>query len=168
MRVALLPLIFALLGLTALTTDAHAYWTSEVSAGKAAHSANQYWDRPVTYQTNSYQRRSIGRAGGGHVSGICWTAARMGGPCGCEASRIAFGQPIRDLWLVSNWFRFPRTSAHVGAAAIWGRHHVEIVIAVNNDGTVDTAGSVGFSHVPIRRLTFVEPSIARRHYAGEI
>lgn len=98
----------------------------------------------------------------GHVSGVCWIAARLGGPCGCEASRIVFGHPVRELWPVNNWvLKFPRTSPHVGAAAIWGRHHVEIVISVNNDGTVSTAGSVGFSHVPIRRLTFVDPHATR-------
>lgn len=122
------------------------------------------FDRQSRYQTaaHHYARRY------GHVSGICWVAARMGGPCGCEASRIAFGSPVRDLWPVANWLlRFPRTSPHVGAAAIWGRHHVEIVTAVNADGTVSTAGSVGFSHVPIGRLRFVDPHVSR-HYAGTI
>ena len=108
-----------------------------------------------------YARHSYG---GGRVSGVCWTAARMGGPCGCEAAKVAFGQPIRDLWLVANWLRrFPRTGPQVGAAAIWGRHHVEIVTAVHGDGTVSTTGSVGHSHVAASRLTFVDPHGGSRY-----
>ena len=43
--------------------------------------------------------------------------------CGCGASIEAFGRSIRDLWLVSNWYRFPRTApaapANAGPAACW-------------------------------------------------
>jgi hypothetical protein len=68
------------------------------------------------------------------------------------------GLTDKKFWLVANWLAFPRTSPHVGAAAIWGgRHHVEIVTAVNGDGTVTTSGSVGHSRVPISRLAFVDP-----------
>jgi hypothetical protein len=162
-----LATVLAIFGLMAITTNANAFWTSEIGNTRVYHASKRHWDRPASYEAKAHPRRFAGHYGGS-VSGVCWQAARLGGPCGCEASRIAFGEPIRDLWLVSNWFRFPRTSAHVGAAAIWGRHHVEIVVAVNGDGTVDTRGSVGFSHVPIYRLTFVEPSGARVHkrYAG--
>jgi hypothetical protein len=44
----------------------------------------------------------------------------------------------------------------VGAVAIWPGKHVEIVTAVNGDGTVSTRGSIGFGRVPIGRLVFVE------------
>ena len=65
---------------------------------------------------------------------------------------------MEGLNAVRSWYRFPRTSAHVGAAAIWPGRHVEIVTAVHGDGTVSTTGSVGFSRVPVSRLAFVEPS----------
>ena len=78
--------------------------------------------------------------------------------CGCTASVIAFGRPVEGLNAVRSWYRFPRTSAHVGAAAIWPGRHVEIVTAVHGDGTVSTTGSVGFARVPVSRLAFVEPS----------
>jgi hypothetical protein len=94
--------------------------------------------------------------GYGHYSGACAIAAAKGGPCGCEAMKLS-GLSDRRYWLVSNWRVFPRTSAHVGAAALWGNQHVEIVTAVNGDGTVNTAGSVGHSHVRIASLTFVDP-----------
>jgi hypothetical protein len=94
--------------------------------------------------------------GYGHYSGACAIAAAKGGPCGCEAMKLS-GLSDRCYWLVSNWRVFPRTSAHVGAAALWGNQHVEIVTAVNGDGTVNTAGSVGHSHVRIASLTFVDP-----------
>ena len=161
--------VLVALGLMALSTPSFAYWTSDLAAGagKVRGTHYQYQHEHVGHYAKAASRRYAGH--GGSVSGVCWEAARKGGPCGCEASRIAFGQPVRDLWLVSNWYRFPRTSAHVGAAAIWGRHHVEIVSAVNGDGTVDTRGSVGFSHVPIRRLSFVEPlssAVARHRRIG--
>jgi len=94
--------------------------------------------------------------GYGHYSGACAIAAAKGGPCGCKAMKLS-GLSDRRYWLVSNWRVFPRTSAHVGVAALWGNQHVEIVTAVNGDGTVNTAGSVGHSHVRIASLTFVDP-----------
>ena len=166
--------VLVALGLMALSTPSFAFWTSDIATEKARGTHYQYQHETTGHYAKAAPRRYAGRGwNSGSVSGVCWEAARKGGPCGCEASRIAFGEPIRELWLVSNWYRFPRTSAHVGAAAIWGRHHVEIVTAINGDGTVDTRGSVGFSHVPIGRLTFVEPSGTaasrtgrHRRYAG--
>jgi hypothetical protein len=78
--------------------------------------------------------------------------------CGCTASIIVFGRVLPGLPAVSEWLaRFQRTSPHIGAAAIWPGRHVEVVSAVNNDGTVDTRGSVGWSHVSVARLIFVQP-----------
>jgi hypothetical protein len=94
--------------------------------------------------------------GYGHVSGSCAIAAAKGGSCGCEAMKLT-GLTDQRYWLVSNWRVFPRTGPHVGAAALWGNQHVEIVTAVNGDGTVNTAGSVGHSHVKVAYLNFVDP-----------
>jgi len=78
--------------------------------------------------------------------------------CGCTASMLIFGRILPGLPAVSQWLaRFERTSPHVGAAAIWPGRHVEIVSAVNGDGTVDTLGSVGWRPVSVGRLIFVEP-----------
>jgi hypothetical protein len=93
----------------------------------------------------------------------CARAAALGGPCGCSAMAIV-GLTNTRYWLVRNWRDFPRTSPHVGAAAIWRNHsHVEIVSRVNGDGTVDTRGSVGWHHVPASRLVFVQPGGKRGH-----
>jgi hypothetical protein len=70
---------------------------------------------------------------------------------------LVFGRILPGLPAVSEWLRFPRTSPHEGAGAIWPGRHVEIVSAVNGDGTVDTRGSVGWRHVSVSRLIFVEP-----------
>ena len=91
--------------------------------------------------------------------------------CGCTASVILFGRVLPGLPAVSEWLRFPRTSPHENAAAIWPGRHVEIVSAVNGDGTVDTKGSVGWRHVSVARLIFVEPRSYAIHpkyysYAG--
>lgn len=47
------------------------------------------------------------------VSTSSWASGRpQGCPhrfCGCALSIKVFGHSVRDLWLASNWFRFPRT-----------------------------------------------------------
>jgi hypothetical protein len=55
--------------------------------------------------------------------------------CGCGASIEAFGRSIRDLWLVSNWYQFPRTAPAAGMAVLWGTRHVAIIRQYNGDGT---------------------------------
>ena len=96
-------------------------------------------------------------ASAGRVTGDCWTAARLGGPCGCEAAKLVGRGGDRSLWAVSSWHRFPRAAAAPGMAAIWPGRHVEIITAVHGDGTVSTTGSVGFSRVSLARLVVVNP-----------
>ena len=55
--------------------------------------------------------------------------------CGCGASVRLFGHPVRDLYLASNWFRFPRAAPAPGMVAV-RNHHVFVIEAVNGDGTV--------------------------------
>lgn len=42
--------------------------------------------------------------------------------CGCGAAVHVFGTARRDLWLASNWLRFPRTSPAPGMAAARSGH----------------------------------------------
>lgn len=46
--------------------------------------------------------------------------------CGCGAAVHIFGQPVRDLWLAANWFRFPRATPAPGMAAV-RKHHVMVL-----------------------------------------
>lgn len=64
--------------------------------------------------------------------------------CGCGASVRVFGRPVRDLWLASNWFKFPRTSPAPGMVAV-RRHHVFVLEAhqAGNVWTVYDANSGG-------------------------
>lgn len=48
--------------------------------------------------------------------------------CGCGAAVRIFGQPVRDLWLAANWFKFPRAAPAPGMAAV-RRHHVFVLEA---------------------------------------
>jgi hypothetical protein len=48
--------------------------------------------------------------------------------CGCGAAVHVFGQPIRELWLAANWFRFPRAAPGAGMVAV-RRHHVFVLEA---------------------------------------
>jgi hypothetical protein len=95
---------------------------------------------------------------GGALSGPCRIAQSLGGPCGCFASELLFGHSVSGLWPVSSWLRFPRTTPHRGAAAIWPGRHVAVVIAANGDGTVIVHDSWATHRVSIRGLIFVEPN----------
>jgi hypothetical protein len=89
------------------------------------------------------------------LSQPCRTAASLGGPCGCVASEH-LGLTDRSLWAVSSWYRFPKTDCHAGAAALWGRRHVEAVTGCEN-GVAITNGPYGVRRTPIGRLSFVQP-----------
>jgi hypothetical protein len=55
--------------------------------------------------------------------------------CGCGVSVKVYGHSVRNLWLASNWYRFPRTYAHSGAVAV-RNHHVFYIEQTFGDGTV--------------------------------
>jgi hypothetical protein len=65
-----------------------------------------------------------------HPAGCPWSAF-----CGCGVSVKVFGHAVRNLYLASNWYRFPRTSPHSGAVAV-RNHHVFYIETVYGDGTV--------------------------------
>ena len=46
--------------------------------------------------------------------------------CGCGAAVRVFGHAVRELWLASAWFRFPRAQPAPGMAAV-RRHHVFVL-----------------------------------------
>jgi hypothetical protein len=93
--------------------------------------------------------------------GGCGTAARLGGPCGCIAMSHV-GLTDRKFWLVSNWYAFPRTQCHPGAAALWGTRHVEIVSSC--DGNVATTiGPYGVRRTSMNLLAFVTPGGGGRY-----
>ena len=64
-----------------------------------------------------------------HPAGCPWRAF-----CGCGVSVKIFGHPVRDLFLASNWFRFPRAAPGPGMVAV-RRHHVMAILAYNGNGT---------------------------------
>lgn len=55
--------------------------------------------------------------------------------CGCSASVEVFGRNIRELWLASSWFKFPRAAAAPGMVAV-RRHHVFVIRKVLGNGLV--------------------------------
>jgi len=55
--------------------------------------------------------------------------------CGCGASSRVYGHPVRDLYLASNWSRFPSASPAPGMAA-WRHGHVFIIEQVLDGNTV--------------------------------
>lgn len=145
---------------------AHAGWMIPGGEEAPRHAARSHGRHHLAQREYRHRETGFASAAGNRVRFAA--CARYGNlQCGCTASMIAFGRVLPGLPLVSEWLRFPRTSPHVGAAAIWPGRHVEIVEAANGDGTVDTKGSVGWRHVSAARLIFVEPrnyAVRQRNY----
>lgn len=155
-----------MLALCAFAQPAAAGWVSEFGKGQGGYKAG-YHTRAVANAADRPASRLVARndANNRESYASCAKFGRL--QCGCTASMIAFGQVLTGLPAVSQWLaQFSRTTPHIGAAAIWPGRHVEIVAAVNGDGTVDTRGSVGWSHVPVATLIFVDPRAPRRRMAG--
>ena len=75
--------------------------------------------------------------------------------CGCGAAVEVFGKPIRDLWLASNWFKFPRTVPAPGMVAV-RRGHVFVLRAQTEKGTwivYDANSGRGLTRVHERSLS---------------
>lgn len=65
-----------------------------------------------------------------HPSGCPRTAF-----CGCGVSVKVFGRPIRNLFLASNWFKFPRATPAPGMVAVRNSgHHVMYIERVDANG----------------------------------
>ncbi len=105
-----------------------------------------------------------------HPAGCPWHAF-----CGCGASARIFGHPVRNLYLASNWFRFPRAAAAAGMAAV-RNHHVFIIEAVLGGGMVRAYDANSGGHqtrihtVSLSGYTVVNPhgsavaAASRRHH----
>ena len=77
-----------------------------------------------------YRQHSINYGGDvvSHPSGCPRTAF-----CGCGVSVRVFGHPVRDLYLASNWFRFPHAIAAPGMVAV-RNHHVLYIESITGSG----------------------------------
>jgi hypothetical protein len=82
--------------------------------------------------------------------------------CGCGAAMEVFGQPVRGLWLASNWYKFPRSAPAPGMAAV-RRHHV-MILKEHYSGDVwwvydaNSGGGLTRHHLrSIRGYTIVNP-----------
>lgn len=53
--------------------------------------------------------------------------------CGCGVSVRVFGRPIHNLFLASNWFKFPRANPAPGMVAV-RNHHVMYIVAYGGNG----------------------------------
>jgi hypothetical protein len=51
--------------------------------------------------------------------------------CGCGVSVRVYGHPVRELYLASAWYKFPRASLAPGTVIVTP-HHVSYVEAVND------------------------------------
>ena len=91
--------------------------------------------------------------------------------CGCGVSVRVFGSPVRDLWLVQNWYRFPRAQPAPGNVAILGLRHVAYILETFGDGTAtlydpNSGGGLTRVHrVSLRGWAVVDPrSTVRRRW----
>ena len=91
--------------------------------------------------------------------------------CGCGVAVRVFGSPVRDLWLVQNWYRFPRAQPAAGNVAILGSRHVAYILQAYGDGTAtlydpNSGGGLTRVHrVSLRGWAVVDPhATVRRRY----
>jgi hypothetical protein len=83
--------------------------------------------------------------------------------CGCGASVHVFGHPVRSLYLVRNWYQFPRTAPAQGMAVLFGSRHVAIIEQYHGDGTATLydpnsgGGLTRIRRVKIANLVVVDP-----------
>jgi hypothetical protein len=97
------------------------------------------------------------------LPGPCYTAAAMGGPCGCWTGKNTLG--IFDhvwrgynLWLAGDWLRFPQAIPVYGTAAAWkNRSHVAPVMHANGDVTVTVRDYWGVHKVRRDLVVIVDP-----------
>ena len=88
--------------------------------------------------------------------------------CGCGVSVKVFGRPIRNLYLASNWFKFPRAHPAPGMVAV-RNHHVMYIVAYDGNGnaTVYDPNSGGHrTRIHERSLSgyrIVDPSAGRAY-----
>jgi len=136
-----------------------------------ANTANAGWlfglggtDTP--HSSRAYQRASMGRHEAIYDRGQI-VAHPAGCPhylfCGCGTALKVFGRPIRDLWLVANWYRFPRAAPAAGRVVLWGKRHVAYIMTAYGDGTAEVydpnsgGGLTRVHRVSIAGLTVVDP-----------
>lgn len=116
--------------------------------------------------------RRYARAPAG-MPGPCYTAARMGGPCGCFAEWLTFHVTNhvwrgKNLWLADEWRRvFPRAEPAPGLAAVWPGRHVAVIAAVHTDRSgkpvsITTRESWGLIRRSLAGLVIVDPFASDR------
>ena len=92
-----------------------------------------------------------------HPSGCPWHAF-----CGCGVSLKVFGRSIRDLWLASNWLRFPRAAPGPGMVAVWP-HHVAYIESMSGGKPLlydpNSGGHLTrMHHAPLTGAVIVNPN----------
>lgn len=127
----------------------------------------------LTHRHYRVHHRYAGRhyARANHDSGAkpsCfYTAASMGGPCGCWAGATILGVTAHvwhgiNLWLANDWLRFPHVSPDQATAAVWPHRHVAPVVpGTYRNGTIMVRDSWATHRVRTAGLVFVQTPGAR-------
>ena len=160
MRVFLVTLIVC-----AFASGAKAsYLISPTGEPAPAHSMHRGYARTVREFTPLRQTTA-------HISHVATATQLVSHPegcppsqfCGCGVSVRVFGHPVRDLWLVQNWYRFPRAEPAAGNVAILGSRHVAYILQAHGDGTAtlydpNSGGGLTRVHrVSLRGWAVVDP-----------
>jgi hypothetical protein len=83
--------------------------------------------------------------------------------CGCGASVQVFGHPVRELWLASNWFKFPPASPAPGMAAVRAHHVVVIMETRGGDRAVVYDANSGRGQTHMHEISLAGYSIRNPH-----
>jgi hypothetical protein len=158
-----LATVIATLTTFLLSTQAQAkrhYYHHHYSQHFGRHLAHHWVHRHRHTHVRRYYGISGTRAA---LPGPCRTAARMGGPCGCWTAHVLLGRLDHvwrgiNLWLASDWLRFPHVPPAHATAAVWpGRHVAPIVPGSYRDGKVTVRDYWGTWRVRTAGLVFVDP-----------
>jgi hypothetical protein len=109
-----------------------------------------------------YRHHVVARHGGGKPS-CFWTAASMGGPCGCWAAYVLLGKVEHvwhgiNLWLADDWLKFPHVSMAEATAVVWPHRHVAPTVpGTYQNGTIVVRDSWATHRVRTAGLIGVRP-----------
>ena len=171
MRVTATAILFALLGLTAFTTNANAYWTSDIGNTRPARAVNHAGWHSATPRAGTHERRFVGHIGGY----TCEWAQAVGKFCGCYAAH-SLGIPVDregvyrgiNLKRADEWVAFERVAPERANAVIWpGRHVARLLHAGGGMMTTDESWGIRTQRIT-NGLIFVNTNGGINYSAGTV
>lgn len=101
-----------------------------------------------------------------HVAAVILGGRPSGCPhrfCGCALSIKVFGKSVRELWLASNWFRFPHVSPSSGMVAVRRGHVFQLMSHIGGSSWQVWDANSGRGRIRIHTRSIAGYSIVNPH-----